>query len=139
MTGKFDLLVPHEFILHVKDGYVQVHSNGVKNLKFVTTMWHEVVELCKANKIFKILGIALTSDPLSEEESKGLLPLFNKLGLDNDYKIAWVELNPKYYQETLFAEDLLSHNGVDAKFFYEVEHARNWLLSERKEARQNYG
>ena len=139
MSEKFDLLVPHEYIIHVKDDYIQVHSNGVKNLEFISAMWEEVLEACKANHIFKVLGIALTSEPLTKQETQGLLPLFQKLGLDKEYRIAWVELNPKFYERTLMAEDLLSHNGVDAKFFYEVEHARNWLLAKRKDARQNYG
>lgn len=139
MSEKFDLLVPHEFIVHIKDDYVQVHSNGVKNLEFISAMWHEVVQACKANKIYKVLGIALTSEPLSVEETNGLLPLFQKLELDKDYRIAWVELNPKFYERTLLAEDLLSHNGVDAKFFYEVEHARTWLLMNYEDSKRNYG
>jgi len=139
MADNFDLLVPHEYIVHVKDDYIQVHSNGVKNLEFTSAMWEEVVKTCKANQIFKVLGIALTSEPLTTKETQGLLPLFQKLGLDREYKIAWVELNPKFYERTLLAEDLLSHHGVDTKFFYEVEHARNWLLTKEQDAKQNYG
>jgi|GEM_PF-1606548 len=120
-------LQSNEFIIYEKDDYIQVHANGAKTLEFATSMWREVVKRCRTKKIYKILGIALTSDPLKKQEAKDLLPLFKELGLDQNYKIAWVELNPEYYEVILYAESLMSSNGVDAKFFYEVSHAKAWL------------
>lgn len=131
MTFKFNTVVPNEYIFHTKDTYIQVHSNGVKNLEFAISMWTRVVEECKKNKVYKVLGIALTSDPLKKEEADKLLPVFKELGLDKEYKIAWVELNPEFYDICLYSERLISANGVDVKFFYEVEHARNWLLKDQ--------
>lgn len=130
MTYDLNSISANEYLIYEKEGYIQVHSNGVKNMEFVTTVWTEVVKACQAKNMYRILGVALTSHPLSMEEAKGLLPLFQELGLDNTYKIAWVELNPEFYETCLFSESLLFTNGVNAKFFYEVEHARNWLLRE---------
>ena len=120
-------LQSNEFIIYEKDDYIQVHANGAKTLEFATSMWREVIKRCSTKKIYKILGIALTSDPLKKQEAKDLLPLFKELGLDQNYKIAWVELNPEYYEVILYAESLMSANGVDAKFLYEVGHAKAWL------------
>lgn len=137
MSKQFDTIVPNEYILNIKDDYLQVHSNGVKTLEFATTLWTEVARVCQSQNIHRVLGIALTSDPLKIEDAKGLVPLFKELGLDKEYKIAWVELNPEYYDACLFAESLLFSNGVNAKFFYEVERARNWLLKDQEHSRQS--
>lgn len=131
MTNKFNTVVPNEYIFYTKDDYIQVHSNGVKNLDFAISMWTRVVEECEQNNIYKVLGIALTSEPLKKEEADKLLPVFKELGLDKEFKIAWVELNPEFYDICLYSEELISANGVNVKFFYEVEHARNWLLREQ--------
>jgi len=120
-------LQSNEYIIYEKGDYIQVHANGAKTLEFATSMWREVVKRCKTKKIYKILGIALTSDPLKKQEAKDLVPLFKELGLDQNYKIAWVELNPEYYEVILYAESLMFSNGVDSKFFYEVGHAKAWL------------
>lgn len=120
-------LQSNEYIIYEKENYIQVHANGAKNFKFASTMWHEVVERCRTKKIFKVLGIALTSDPIKKEEANSLLPLFKELGLDQSFKIAWVELNPEFYEVILYTEALMSSNGVNAKFFYEVSHAKAWL------------
>ncbi|NND16810.1 MAG: hypothetical protein HKN89_10880 [Eudoraea sp.] len=127
MSEELHALRANELIIYEKEDYIQVHANGAKTPEFSASMWQQVVEKCKAKKTFKILGIALTSDPLSKEEANGLLPLFKELGLDKNYKIAWVELNPEFYEVILYAESLMSANGVDAKFFYEVGHAKAWL------------
>jgi len=137
MSRNFNPLVPNEYIFYIKDDYIQVHSNGVKNLEFAISLWTRVVEECKANNIFKVLGIALTSDPLQEDEADEMLPIFKELGLDKEYKIAWVELNPEFFDICLYSERLISANGVDVKFLYEVEHARNWLLKKHQPARQS--
>ncbi|MBT8235018.1 MAG: hypothetical protein KJO04_02400 [Bacteroidia bacterium] len=120
-------LQSNEFIIYDKEDYIQVHANGAKTFEFAASMWQEVVKRCNTEKKFKILGIALTSDPLKKEEADNLLPFFKELGLDQNYKIAWVELNPEYYDIILYSESLMSSNGIDAKFFYEVGHAKAWL------------
>jgi len=130
MSLNFDSLAPNEYIIYVKDGYVQVHSNGEKSLEFATALWTEVVEICETEKIFRILGIALTSIPLTEEEAHGLFELLKKLGMDSKYKLAWVELNPEFYDIVLFTEYLLSTNGVNIRSFYKEDQARSWLLSQ---------
>ena len=124
-------LQSNEYIIYDKGDYIQVHANGAKTLEFATSMWREVVKRSRTKKIFKILGIALTSDPLKKQEPNSLLPLFKELGLDQNYKIAWVELNPEFYDIILYSESLMSSNGVDAKFFYEVGHAKAWLIKDQ--------
>lgn len=130
MPLNFDSLVPNEYIIYVKDGYIQLHTNGVKNLEYATTLWTELIDVCKANRIYKILGIALTSSPITEEEARGLLNLSKELGMDNKFKLAWVELNPEFYDIVLFTEYLLSSNGMNIRSFYKVDQARAWLLSD---------
>lgn len=130
MSFNFDSLTPNEYIIYVKDGYVQVHSNGEKNLEFATALWTEVAEICETEKIYKVLGIALTSKPISEDEAHGLLELSRELGMDNRYKLAWVELNPEFYDIIVFTEYLLSSNGMNIRSFYKEDQARTWLLSQ---------
>ena len=130
MPLNFDSLSPSEYIIYIKEGYIQVHTNGVKNLDFVTTLWTEVVQVCEANGIYRILGIALTSSPITKEEAHGLLKLSRELGMDDKYRLAWVELNPEFYDIVLFTEYLLSSDGMNIRSFYKVDQARAWLLSD---------
>ena len=93
-------------------------------------MCGHVAEICETEGIYKILGIALTSEPISEEEAHGLLKLAKELGMDKKYKLAWVELNPEFYDIIIFTEYLLSSNGMNIRSFYKEDQARTWLLSQ---------
>ena len=130
MPLNFDSLGPNEYLIYVKDGYIQLHSNGVKNLEFATALWTEVVEVCNEQKIYNILGISLTSSPINEDEAHGLLELSRELGMDSKFKLAWVELNPEFFDIVLFTEYLLSSNGMNIRSFYKEVQAREWLLSQ---------
>ena len=129
MPLNLDSLGSNEFIIHVKDDYLQLHSNGAKDLAYATRVWREVVKSCEAHNINKILGIAYTTNPISEEEAHGLLKLAQGLGLDQNYKLAWVELNAQFYDIVLFTEYLLSSNGMNIRSFYKEDKAKEWLLS----------
>jgi len=127
MLLNFGSLGANEYIIYVKEGYLQLHSNGAKDLAYATKVWREVIQQCEKQNISRILGIAYTTKPLTQEEASSLLELAKDLNLDDNYQVAWVELNPDFYDIVLYTEYLLSANGINIRSFYKIEKAREWL------------
>ena len=55
--------------------------------------------------------------------------LFEQLGIDTRYRIAWVEKNPEAYHAAYFIETVLFNRGFPGRIFLDVAEAKEWLLS----------
>ena len=55
--------------------------------------------------------------------------LFEELGIDDRYRIAWVEFNDEARDMTLFVETVLINRGLPGRLFSSEADARAWLLS----------
>ena len=51
-----------------------------------------------------------------------------QLGITGDYRIAWVELNPKAFDAVYFVETVLVNRGYMARLFSDVDEAKEWLF-----------
>lgn len=123
----------NEIIIKQKEGFIQVHSNGAKDLKFATRLWTKIVEHSALTNCFKILGIAYTTSPPKAIEAYQYGALFEKLGVDEKFKIAWVELNPLTYNTSYFVETVLLNRGQNVRLFHNPEYAKNWLVQKGNE------
>lgn len=111
-----------------KGEYIQAESNGKKSFEFVTELWIQITQLCEKHNCFKVLGIANTSSPISTIESVQHIELFERLKIDNKYRIAWVELNHEHAKATHLTEVFLSSNGIDCKVLSNIQEAKKWLF-----------
>ena len=109
---------------------VRVHLRGAENIEVASRVWSDVVEVCKQNECFKVLGVAETTSTLGIMDSMQHVDLFRNLGIDNKYRIAWVELNPSAYEATLFTEIVMSNPGLPGKLFSDPEDAVQWLAAQ---------
>ena len=56
--------------------------------------------------------------------------LFKDFAITCNYKIAWVELNRDALENVKFLENfLLNRSLVNGRLFYNVEDAKQWLIS----------
>ncbi|MDH3699407.1 MAG: hypothetical protein OER83_06050 [Flavobacteriaceae bacterium] len=129
MSADLESLGSSNYHIYVKDGYVQLHSNGAKDPHFATNLWRDVVKTCESHNIYRILGITNTASSINVDEVQGVLKLAKYLGLDKVYKMAWVELNPKSNDIVEFTENVLSSKAINVRSFDKVEKAKDWLFS----------
>ena len=120
----------NEFKVTFENDYVKVISNGEKNSDFAKKVWARTVEICLANNCYKILGIANTTKPISISEGYNHHEFFPKLGINYKFRIAWVELNSAFLENTRFIETVLNNRGLPGKMFTDIDEAKKWLLTE---------
>ena len=120
MTGKFSISFKGEFI--------EVLSDGDKDIEFALKLWTAVSEACEQRDCYKVLGIANTAKPLDTFDGFGHAELFQDLNLLGRLRIAWVEQNTSTLKEIYFVETVLRNRGAEARLFEDVQQAKSWLL-----------
>lgn len=118
----------NEIVITCEEKYIQVHANGEKDIEFATKLWTNITDACEKNNCFNILGIANTKDPVNTTEAIDIVTLFEQLGINDRYRIAWVELNQNAYNKIQLIENLLSSHRVDCHLFIDVSEAEKWLF-----------
>lgn len=113
-----------------KQGYIEVHSDGEKNIDSARQLWEQVSTLADEVNCFKVLGVAFTDKNHSTIEGYKHAELFQDIGIDYKYKIAWVEKNPDVYNDVKFIETVLMNRGTNIKLFPDQAEARSWLLKD---------
>jgi hypothetical protein len=121
-----------QFEITYEGNCIKVQLQGNEDLGVASCLWPQILEACKDNDCFKVLGIAETTNPLGTMDAYNHAELFNKLGINHQYRIAWVELNPEAYEATQFAETVLKNRGLPGRLFADVSEAKQWLLNEAK-------
>lgn len=123
----------NELVITFENDHIQILSNGEKNYEFALRLWSEAVVACEKYNCFDILGIADTTVPLTISEGFEHANLFEQVGIDGRYRIAWVELNAEAYQAVFFVETVLFNRGFPGRLFLDVAEAKEWLLGGEEE------
>lgn len=63
------VIMENELKITFEGGFIQVISNGEKDFEFAKKCWTAVVKVCKENNIYRVLGIANTTLPISPSEA----------------------------------------------------------------------
>ena len=124
------MILRNRFSVSFEGDHVRVESDGDKDLDFSSRLWKEVRDQCVEQRCFRVLGIANTSSPLSTVDAYDHAGLFEELGIDHRYRIAWVELNPEARDTVQFVETVLTNRDLPGRLFETVAEAREWLLGE---------
>lgn len=131
IRSEFD--VKNELSITFEGHYIQIISNGEKNYEFSKRVWSGAVDACKKHHCYDVLGIADTTVPLTASDGYEHADLFEQLGIDNRYRIAWVEKNAEAYQAVYFVETVLFNRGFPGRVFLDVSDAKKWLLGNSEE------
>ena len=111
--------------------YVEIISVGRKSIAHSRQMYVEVQHVCELHECFRLLGISLSEGPMSINDAFDHAGLFQELGIDSNYKLAWVETNHDAMEPLEFAEDVLHNRGLPGRLFKTIEAARTWLLDDK--------
>ncbi len=122
--------MPNKLTVTCEGNYIQVLADGDKNYDYSVELWTKVAETCQEHNCFNVLGIARTTTPLEAVDGYDTARLFRELGIDHNYRIAWVELDPDAIDIAAFIETVLLNRGLPGKLFPSVDEAKNWLIDD---------
>ena len=108
--------------------HARVLADGDKDMEFAENLWSQVARLCEQENCFNVLGVARSSTPLEALDAYEYARLYRKIGIDNRYRVAWVELEPHASDIASFIDTVLSDRGYSDRVFPTEEEAREWLL-----------
>lgn len=111
--------------------HVRVESIGKKTPAFARQVFTAIVDACKANDCYRVLGIGESSKPLTILEGFDLTALFRELGIGTKYRIAWVELNPDAVKTLRFIDAALFNRLLPGRVFRTEEEAKIWLFGDK--------
>ncbi len=108
--------------------HILVRSDGEKNYEVVEQIWSKVSRLCEKHRCFNVLGIGDTTRPMEVVEGYEYPGVFHEYGIDQRYRVAWVELNPDAVDVVELTVNILANRDLPGRLFPTVDEARNWLL-----------
>lgn len=113
-----------------KDGYVEVLSDGQKYIDYSRRLFTAIRSACEEHDCFRVLGIGRSTEPMPISDAYDHADMFNDVGIDGRFRIAWVELNPAAKEPIRFIEDVLFNRSLPGRVFDNVDEALTWLLSD---------
>ena len=108
--------------------HIRVVSDGDKDFARSVKLWNQVADLSNQHDCFDVLGVANTRSPLEAIEGYNQGRLLSDLGIDDRYRIAWVELDNDARDMAAFIGSVLANRGLRGQLFDTVEEAESWLL-----------
>ena len=108
--------------------HIRVESKADKSIAWAREFWTAVVEACKENDCFKVLGISESTTVIPIMEGFDHVELFRELGITTKYRIAWVELNPAAIKTLKFVDAALFNRLLPGRLFRTEAEAKTWLL-----------
>jgi len=111
--------------------HIRVESRGEKSIEWAREFWSAVVESCKANDCYQVLGISESITVMPIMDGFDHVELFKELGINTKYRIAWVEINPAAVKTVKFVDAALFNRLLPGRAFTTEEEARTWLFSDK--------
>jgi hypothetical protein len=108
--------------------HVLVIANGDKDYRYMDQLWRQIAMTCEQHSCYNVLGLADTRTPVEAVEAYDLPALFKEFGIDQQYRIAWVERNVNARDTIEFIETVLTNRGLPGLSFKTEEEAHAWLL-----------
>ena len=118
----------YEYLISCKDDHIEATSEGPKTLECIINMWGKIIDACRECACTNILNISNSASPITVNEALDHLKSFEHLEITNDYRVAWVELNPACGESTLLIESILLTHGTNIRTFVDITDAKSWLF-----------
>ena len=111
--------------------HIRVESRDEKSIAWAREFWSAVVEACKANDCYQVLGISESITVMPIMDGFDHVALFKELGINTKYRIAWVEINPAAVKTVRFVDAALFNRLLPGRAFATEEEARTWLFGDK--------
>lgn len=120
--------VDRGFTVSFEGDHVRVGSYGDRSIGYARAMWTEVVRACREHDCYVVLGVSRAPQPMPILDGYEHPEIFNELGIDSRYRIAYAELNDEARSAARFVDDVLFNRGLPGRVFASEEEAREWLF-----------
>jgi hypothetical protein len=111
--------------------HIRAESRSEKSIEWARQLWTAVVEVCEANDCYKVLGISESLTVMPIMDGFDVVELFRELGINTNYRIAWVESNPDALKTMRFIDAALFNRLLPGRLFMTEEEARKWLFASK--------
>jgi len=112
-----------------KGSYLHVLVSGRSSYEDAAIMWRVIADACKQYNCFYVLGEQDLSSGLSTMDAWNHQTIFEEVGINAKYVIAWVDKNPRTFENTEFVRQVLANRNIGyGKLFSDSEKAKNWLF-----------
>ena len=118
--------------------HIKALSRAHKSIEWATEFWSAVVEACESNNCYDVLGISESLTVMPFFDGFSFIELFRGLGIDEKYRIAWVELNPEALDRVKFVDTALFNRGLPGRVFPTEADARKWLVDQQAKDRPSH-
>ena len=124
----------YEVTITPMGNYLYVLAAGASSVENATALWKEISAASKIHNCFNILGEQKISNSMSVTEAWSHHKIFADEGITAKYLIAWVDHNPRTYEQTKFVRTVLANRDMAyGRLFSDLETARSWLLKKIEE------
>lgn len=112
-----------------KENYLHVVVRGNSSYENAFGLWNSIADECKRINCFNVLGEQILNNPMPTMDAWNHQTIFAEAGITSKYLIAWVDKNPRTFQQTDFIRTVLSNRDIGyGKLFSDIEKAKSWLL-----------
>lgn len=107
--------------------HVRVTGRGTRDQAI--RLWREIAQTCRRHNCYKVLGEQDLKIAVSTLEALDHPEIFRQAGITEQFRIAWVDLNPRTYETTDFIRNVLANRTMgQGKIFSRLDDAKKWLL-----------
>ena len=112
-----------------RENYLHVIAIGHSSYENAAELWQTIAAACNTHNCFNILGEQKLLNATSTMDAWNHQTIFLDAGITTKYLIAWVDLNPKTFENTEFVRTVLANREMGyGKLFSDTETAKAWLL-----------
>lgn len=109
---------------------VRVVATGTPDYLSISQLWRDIVARCRQHNCLKVLGESRTERWL-DTYAYDHAAIFRAVGLSEQSRIAWVELNAEARETVKLAEAVVRSRGFSkARVFDRITDAKRWLAQE---------
>ncbi|PLX61714.1 hypothetical protein [Sedimenticola selenatireducens] len=125
--------MPYSLTFQERDGYLRVEGRGdrttgdpVKNGRAIVD---RVAMKCREAGYTRIMLVSHLTGAYPPFANFQVVTALEQLGIPKEWKMAYVNLDPKSHKAVLFSETMAVKKGFQARVFDNEQEACNWLNS----------
>ncbi len=121
--------MPYSLDITREEHYLHVVISGSSSYENALILWRTIADACHHHNCFYVLGEQHMDTAISTMDAWNHQTIFQEAGINAKFVIAWVDKNPKTFEQTEFIRTVLANRDIGyGKLFSDAEKAKSWLL-----------